>query len=414
MLDALRSPWMLYRAVVFRIDGELPSEAKLLMEDFRLAVNCAVRAGLHAKVSSKYALSKLLYKDFRQDHPGMYSQHLVCSFEVAGSVLKNLRRRWNRGGACHVPYVRRLMMKAENQAFAFDRVNGVVDLPIKARCHVKLKLVLSEYHRRYLDDPSLSLGSLTLLPDRVIISFRKGEPRPDEPETAISLDTNERSLDGVFVNGGVCTPSRVLFPEVAEIQARHHDRRRRLQRKKAHDHRTARRLCDREGRRERARTQYRLHQVANAVLDFAEENRSAVVLEDLKGFSRTRRDKTLNRRLSLWPRRKLHQYIEYKAAWRGVPVVKVDPYNSSRRCPTCGRIQYSRMGAQFECECGWRADKHVNAGVNLLQTAFPEGEAGGLWFSPGAFQHDVMMVLYDPEWGARPEPNGTSLKAGVT
>jgi hypothetical protein len=34
--------------------------------------------------------------------------------------------------------------------------------------------------------------------------------------------------------------------------------------------------------------------------------------------------------------------------------------------------------------------------------------AGGLWFNPGAFQHDVMMILYDPVTGARSEPNGTS------
>jgi len=79
----------------------------------------------------------------------------------------------------------------------------------------------------------------------------------------------------------------------------------------------------------------------------------------------------------------------------------------------CGRTQYSRMGARYECPCGWHADRHVDAGINLLQTAFPGGEAGGLWFSPGAFQHDVMMVLYDPARGARPEPNGTSRLAGV-
>ena len=34
--------------------------------------------------------------------------------------------------------------------------------------------------------------------------------------------------------------------------------------------------------------------------------------------------------------------------------------------------------------------------------------AGGLWFSPGASRHDVMMALYDPVRGARPEPNGMS------
>ncbi|MBE0518234.1 MAG: hypothetical protein IH630_03270, partial [Thermoplasmata archaeon] len=46
-------PSMLHRAVVFHIQGELPFEARMLMEDFRLAVNSAIRAGLHAKVTSR-------------------------------------------------------------------------------------------------------------------------------------------------------------------------------------------------------------------------------------------------------------------------------------------------------------------------------------------------------------------------
>jgi putative transposase len=245
-----------------------------------------------------------------------------------------------------------------------------------------------------------------------VVAFRKAERKSYVPETVLSLDTNERSLDGVFLENGVSTPARAAFEEVATIQARHHDRRKRLQKKKAHDRRTSRRLCRKEGRREHRRIEYRMHQVANAVVDFAEERKAAVVLEDLKGVFKPRRDKVLNRRLSMWPRRRLHLIIEYKAAWRGVPVIKVDPYNSSRRCPICGRIQHSRMGARFECKCGWHVDRHVNAGINLLQTAFPEGMAGGLRFSPGAFQHDVMMVLYDPERGARPEPNGTSCVQG--
>ena len=39
--------------------------------------------------------------------------------------------------------------------------------------------------------------------------------------------------------------------------------------------------------------------------------------------------------------------------------------------------------------------------------------AGGLRFSPGALQHDVMMALYEPEMAARPEPNGASDIEGV-
>ena len=400
---------MLIKGVVFRLDADLPSEAKSLLEDFRLAVNNAVRVGLQARVTSRNALNRIAYKDFRQEHPRMYAKHLVSAFEVAGGVLKNYRRRVRKGVACKVPYVKRLMMKAENQAYKLDRESGTIDLPIRAGCHVKLNLVVSQYHRKYMDDPTLSLGSLTLFSDRVIITFRKCVPAPYTPASVLSLDTNERSLDGVFVDSDseASVSVKAEFPDVAIIQQRHHDRRRRLQKKKAHDRRTARNLCKREGTREHHRIEYRLHQVANAVLSFAEDKKSAVVLEDLTGI-RYKRGKDMNRRLSLWPRRKLHSIIEYKAQWRGVPVFKVDPRNSSRKCPACGRIQDSRMGAEFVCDCGWHLDRHINASINLLQTAISNGMAGGLRFDPGAFQHDVMMILYDPVRGARSEPNGTS------
>ena len=404
---------MLVKGVVFYLESDLPAEAKFLFEDFRLAVNNAIRAGLQARVTSRNALNKLAYKDFRREHPRMYSQHLVSAFEVAGSVLKNHRRRIRNGKGNHVPYVRRLFMKAENQAYKLNRKSGIIDLPIRAGCHVELKLVVSQYHRKYLDDTALSLGSLTVLLDRVIVAFRKDAPMPFVPESALSLDTNERSLDGLFVEGDVAKAVKAHFPEVAIIQQLHHDRRRRLQKKKAFDRRISRKLCKREGAREHRRIDYRLHQVADSVLKFADERKSAIVLEDLRGF-KSKRSKELNRRLSLRPRRKLHRIIEYKAQWKGIPVIKVDPRNSSRTCPICRRIQYSRMGPEFRCECGWRLDRHINASINLLQTAISKGMAGGLRFDPGAFQHDVMMTLYAPSRGARSEPNGTSGIVGVT
>jgi putative transposase len=404
---------MLVKGVSFRLESGLPSEAKFLLEDFRLAVNNAIRAGLQARVTSRNALCKIAYRDFREQHPRMYAQHLVSAFEVAGSVLKNHRRRFRKDVSCRTPFVKRLMMKAENQAYKLNRKSGVIDLPIRAGCRVELKLIVSQYHRKYLDDMSLSLGSLTVLPDRVIVTFRKVAPKPYAPDSVISLDTNERSLDGLFVEGDVAKAVKADFSEVAIIQRRHHDRRKRLQKKKSHDRRTSRILCRREGTREHRRIDYRLHQVADSVLEFAEERKSAIVLEDLKGFN-PKRSKELNRRLSMWPRRKLHQIIEYKAQWKGVPVVKVDPRNSSRTCPICGRIQDSRMGTEFKCECGWRLDRHINASINLLQTAISKGMAGGLRFDPGAFQHDVMMILYEPAMAARSEPNGTSGIVGVT
>jgi len=412
---------MLVRGVVFPLASELPPEAKCLLQDFRLAVNEAIRAGLAGRVSSRNGISKLAYKALREEHPGMYAQHLVSSFEVAAAILKNHRRSLRKCGKAKTPFVRRLMMKAENQAYKLDRTRGLIDLPIRAGCHVELRLVVSRYHRRYLDDTTLSLGSLTILPERVIVAFRKEAPKPRAAACVLALDTNEGSLDGVSVKGDKCGGSSTIvkasFPDAAMIQQRHHDRRRRLQKKKAHDRRVGRILCRREGKREHDRVSYRMHQVANAIVKFAEEQSAAIVLEDLAGM-RSEWSKELNRRLSLWPRRKLHQIIEYKAAWRGIPVMKVDPRYSSRRCPICGRIQHSRMGArdkEFRCECGWHLDRHINASLNLLQTAISKGleVAGGLRFDPGALQHDVMMILYEPAMAARSEPNGTGQASAV-
>ena len=258
------------------------------------------------------------------------------------------------------------------------------------------------------------MDSLTLLQDQVIIAFVKMERRPYVLESVVSLDTNERILDGVFIRDDSVVPVKAKFTDVAIIQRTHHERRRRLQKKKARDRRTSGRLYWRERKMEHRRIEYRLIHVADAVLSFAEGKKSAIVLEDLKVVFKPRERKALNRRLSLWPRRKLHQFIEYKARWRGVTVLTVDPRNSSRKCSVCGTLQDSRKGTEFACECGSRLDRHINASLNLLQTAVSREMVRGLRFDPGAFQHEVMMILYDPEKGARSEPNGASGFGGMT
>ena len=397
----------LVKSVTFYFDGELPCDAKYLLQDFRLAVNCAIRAGLQLGISSRNAFNKMVYKDFRKEHPRLSSYHLVAAFEIAAAILKVYRKRLREGKPCHMPYQRTLMARSENMAYKLDPKSGIIDLAVRAGCHVKIPLTLSEYHRKFLNDDTYSLGSLTILSDRVSIAFRKPTPKCYTPESILSLDTNERSLDGVLVNPQSSSIARADFPEIAIIQQRHHDRRRALMKKKSHDGRMAKTLCKKEGIREHHRVEYRLHQIANSVLFFAEGHRSAIILEDLKGIKPVKGTK-LSRRIGIWPRRELHRIIEYKARWKGIPVVKVNPRNSSRKCPICGSIQNTRMGAEFECECGWHLDRHINASINLLQSASSKGLAGGLWFDPGAFQRDVVMVLYDPVTGARSEPNGMS------
>jgi len=92
------------------------------------------------------------------------------------------------------------------------------------------------------------------------------------------------------------------------------------------------------------------------------------------------------------------------------------PRPSSRSRSTCGMTQNSRMGAEFVCRRGLCLNRPVRTDLDLLHPAISKRleVAGGLRFNPGAFQHDVMMILYEPAMAARSEPNGTSCTAGVS
>jgi len=88
--------------------------------------------------------------------------------------------------------------------------------------------------------------------------------------------------------------------------------------------------------------------------------------------------------------------------------VEVGPDEGSGSRSTCGRNPYSRMGACASFASSDRPIQALSEGAGPLRPAACDRAAGGLRFSPGAFQHDVMMALYAPVSGARPEPNGTS------
>lgn len=340
---------------------------------------------------------------FAAEH-SIYSTYLQSATETATVVLKNYRRRIREGLRTSMPFVRRLFLKADNQTFKLDRESGVLRIPIRAGESCELQLPLSECHKRFLSDPTFGVGSLTVLPDKVVIILRKERPLPILPRGVLALDTNEASVDGVLALPEQMLLARASFEEVRRIQSTHFRRRRRILRKKAGDARVRGRLMAREGRRERFRVDYSLHRVANAIVSVARETCSAIVLEGLQRNEHRTRSKSLNRRLSSWPRHKLHKLIEYKAGWACIPVFYVNPRNTSRICPMCGWVANSRTRAiVFRCECGWKIDRQLNAGMNILKTALASNEvlARAVRFQPDALRHDVVNLSRPSNHGGR-------------
>jgi putative transposase len=382
-----------------------------VLSEFRLLVNESIRMAMNADIRSRARLTRVAYADLSARHL-VHKKYIPSAFEVALGVLKAHRRRLLRKKRSSVPYMRKLMLKAENQSYWLDRKTGRLRIPIRGTEGVQLLLPLSEWHLLFLSDSSWTLGSLTVVPGKIILVVRREAPKTYEPEGAIALDTNEDSLDGVVASEAGLVPTILPFGGVRRVQATHFRRRRVLAAKKAGDRRVMRRLLSREGRRERNRVRQRLHLVSKRLVRFASHSRAAIVLENLTLNGAGGRSRRMNRRLSSWPRSELHRQIEYKASLAGVPIIKVNPQWTSKTCPVCGARRRDRVGQDFVCEmCDWEMDRQINAGINILKTALASHEAlaRAVRFQPGALRHDAMSPLYDlSAWptGAREEPSG--------
>lgn len=76
-----------------------------------------------------------------------------------------------------------------------------------------------------------------------------------------------------------------------------------------------------------------------------------------------------NRSLNSWSFYRLAKFIEYKAALAGILVIRVDPYKTSQRCPSCGEVHKAK-DRKYVCECGFHAHRDVVGAINIARNAF--------------------------------------------
>jgi IS605 OrfB family transposase len=111
------------------------------------------------------------------------------------------------------------------------------------------------------------------------------------------------------------------------------------------------------------------HVISKKIVFLAKDTCRAIVIEDLKGFNgRTTVSKAQRERFGRWSFGQLRGYIEYKAKREGVPVIAVNPRNTSRTCSVCGFVSKKNRKSQalFSCtKCGFTTHADLNAAINL-------------------------------------------------
>lgn len=112
-----------------------------------------------------------------------------------------------------------------------------------------------------------------------------------------------------------------------------------------------------------------LHKISREIVDKAKETDSAIVLGELKGIRKSAKGKRFNRIISNMPYYKLTKYIEYKANWEGIKVIKIDEQGTSHTCSRCGSQGKRINQAIFNCSAcrlkDYNAD--LNGALNILK-----------------------------------------------
>jgi IS605 OrfB family transposase len=137
---------------------------------------------------------------------------------------------------------------------------------------------------------------------------------------------------------------------------------------------SARRRLSRIRRREAGFRRNENHCIAKRLVAKAKATASVIVLEQLRGIRQrvSVQGRQQRAKHSGWSFFQLRSFVEYKAKLAGVPVLLVDPRNTSRMCSQCGHCDKGnrKSQAEFCClHCGYSTNADYNAALNIRAKA---------------------------------------------
>ena len=111
------------------------------------------------------------------------------------------------------------------------------------------------------------------------------------------------------------------------------------------------------------------HCISKEIVANAKDTLRTIALEDLGGILEGATvKKAQRRRQHSWGFYQLRQFIEYKAAVAGVPVIAIDPAYTSQECPICHHISKANRPDRdtFQCErCNFFGEADHIAAINI-------------------------------------------------
>lgn len=308
------------------------------MRRFNAACDVIAVTAFKEHCANKVTLQKLVYYDIRRNF-GLSAQLTIRAISKVVEAYKRdrtIQPQFRPDGA--VPYDERIM--------SWKGLEHISLLTLGGRALISIRL--GEYQAARLDRRR-GQADLVLRNGAFYLFITLEVPVP--PAGAVP---DYLGVDLGIVNLAVDSEGAVYSGETVERQRRiHSHRRRNLQRKGTRQaRRKLRRISGKQQRFQRDSN----HVISKRLVQHAKDTGRGIALEDLQGIRDGKRfHKRQRPRQANWAFAQLRTFIQYKAQLSGVPVVLVNPRNTSRTCPACGLVDKANRvsQAQFLCtDCG--------------------------------------------------------------
>jgi putative transposase len=357
------------------------------MERFNEAATFAAKVGFEASVFSQPSIHQRCYREIRERF-SLSSQMAVRAIGKAVEAFATLKVKGKKECPAFKPYG---AVTYDERILGFKGPDKVSLWTLAGR--MVLPLIHGKYQGERIDRRK---GQCDLV-------YRGGKfylyVTVDMPEDAPIEVKDFLGVDLGIINIATTSDGDThCGTETEKVRQRHHCNRKRLQKKGT---KGAKKRLKKLASREANFRRHENHCISKTIVATAKDTGRGIALEDLTGIrDRTTVQASQRARHSGWSFFQLRSFVEYKAGLAGVPVVTVDPRNTSRQCNACGYIDKANRKSQseFVClQCGHSANADLNASRNIRDrgiSKLPSKLAGtdgngSLVFQPSRKSHAI-------------------------
>lgn len=332
-------------------DNEQHDKLLKTMEKFNEACNFISIFAFNKKIFGKVGIQKELYYEIREKY-GLSAQMTVRAVgKVAESytVDRKTLHEFDLHGA--TVYDQRILSYKSADTISILTLDGRIEVGIQYGEYRKLEAT----RVRGQADLIYIKGTFYLM---IVVDLPDAEPIDSDGALGVDLGIVNLATtsDGKMFSGKKCTEVRKRYAKIKAV----------LQSVGTY---SAKKHLKKISGRERRFKKDTNHCISKEIVNTAKDTNRAIALEDLSGIRESVTvSKAVRESIGKWAFLELRNFIEYKAKLLGVPVVLVDPRNTSRACSVCGYIDKKnrKNQASFVClECGHTENADYNAAKNI-------------------------------------------------